>query len=361
MSTTGIGIIGCGVISGIYLKNIARLPGLELRGVADQRPEAAQAASDAHGVPALSVDALLARDDIDIVVNLTIPAAHATVGRRVLDAGKHLYLEKPLSATFGEAHDLMERAEAKGLRVGSAPDTFMGGGHQAARALLDEGRIGRPIGGSATLMLPGHERWHPNPNFYYAAEGGGPLMDMGPYYLTALVNLLGPVAEVVALAARPRDVRIIGTGPRAGETVPVDVDTHISGSLRFGNGAIVQISMSFDVAAHWHAPIEIYGTEGSMKLPDPNRFDGEVELSDGECVAASSRGWGDDNWRGVGLSDMAAAIREARPHRADGTRALHVLEVIEALHASARERRATSIQTTCARPEPMPAQQEELA
>ncbi|WOI57824.1 Gfo/Idh/MocA family oxidoreductase [Palleronia sp. LCG004] len=350
---SGIGIIGCGVISGIYLENMARFPDLELRAVADLRPEAAEKAAAAHGVEALSVDALLAREDIDIVLNLTIPAAHAEVGRRVLEAGRHLYLEKPLAASVAEAREMLDLAEARGLRVGCAPDTFLGGGHQAARAALDEGAVGRPLGGSATMMVAGHERWHPNPDFYYSDPGGGPLMDMGPYYVTALVQLLGPVAEVAALSSRPRDARQIATGDRAGESVPVEVDTHILGILRFESGALVQLGMSFDVAGHWHAPLEIYGTEGSMKLPDPNRFDGQVELTGDRVLQAADRPHGDGNWRGLGLAEMAAAIREGRPHRADGALALHVLEVIEGVHGAAATRMTVGIDSRPPRPEPM--------
>lgn len=353
MRDTGIGIIGCGVISGIYLENIARLPGLSLRAVADAKPEAAQAAADRHGVPALSVQQLLSRDDIDIVVNLTVPVAHGPVGRQVLEAGKHLYLEKPLCATLTEAQDLLRSGDERGLRIGCAPDTFLGGGHQAARAALDEGRIGRAVGGSATLMLAGHERWHPNPDFYYSRPGGGPLMDMGPYYLTSLVNLLGPVREVASMSSRPRPERRIATGARAGATVPVEVDTHILGLLAFDSGAIVQIAMSFDVVGHWHSPIEIYGTEGSMRVPDPNRFDGVVEFSDGASLAAADRAYGANNWRGVGLADMAAAIKADRPHRVSGALALHVIEIIDALHRAAGAKRTIRIESDCDRPQPL--------
>ncbi|SPJ24147.1 Gfo/Idh/MocA family protein [Palleronia abyssalis] len=348
---TGVGIVGCGVISGIYLDNVARLPGLDLRAVADAKPSVAKAVGKARQVPALSVDDLLAREDIDIVVNLTIPAAHAPVGRKVLEAGKHLYLEKPLSATLAEAQDLTQMAADRGLRIGCAPDTFMGGGHQTARAALDSGRIGRAIGGSATMMVAGHERWHPSPDFYYSDPGGGALMDMGPYYLTALINLLGPVREVASLATRPRTERRIATGDRAGESVSVEVDTHLLGLLAFEQGALVQMAMSFDVQAHWHSPLEIYGTDGSMRLPDPNRFDGEVGFGDGSVMAASDRAYGADNWRGIGLADMAEAIGKDRDHRASGALALHVLEVIDALHRAAEARRTIPITSDCIRPQ----------
>ncbi|WP_372922912.1 Gfo/Idh/MocA family protein, partial [Roseovarius sp.] len=230
MSTLGVGIIGCGVISGIYLKNAAFFPQIEVRAVADMRPEAAQERAAEFGVEAMTPEALMARDDIDIVLNLTIPAAHADVGHAAIAAGKHVYSEKPLTGTLDEAHRLTEAAAAAGVRLGCAPDTFLGGAHQTARALVDAGRIGQPTAGTATLMLPGHEAWHPNPDFYYV-PGGGPLLDMGPYYITAMVNLLGPVVRVSALASRGRDTRTIATGPRTGETFPVEVATHVAGVM----------------------------------------------------------------------------------------------------------------------------------
>ncbi|RNF35687.1 Gfo/Idh/MocA family protein [Paracoccus methylarcula] len=352
MTGLGIGIIGCGVISDIYMQNAAIFPQLSLRAVADLVPEAAQAKADAHGVAAMTPAELLARDDIDIVLNLTIPAAHVEVGLAALDAGKHVYSEKPLAGSVREARQLVLAAAEKGLRIGCAPDTFLGGAHQTARALLDSGRIGRATAGSATLMLPGHERWHPNPDFYYAGPGAGPLFDMGPYYITAMLNLLGPVRRVSALASRGRDHRIIAQGPRAGESVPVEAATHVAGVMEFANGALVQIVTSFDVRAHRHSPLELYGTDGSLLIPDPNRFDGDVELFDGEwCVQDMNHAHGDGNYRGLGLADMAAAITEGRPHRANGELALHALDVIESLLASADSGKAVTLSTSCERPE----------
>ncbi|NDW06954.1 Gfo/Idh/MocA family protein [Jiella pacifica] len=353
MKAVGIGIVGCGVISDIYLKNAALFPQISVRAVADRLPEAAQARGEAYGVAALTVPELLAREDVEIVLNLTIPAAHAEVGHAALAAGKHVYSEKPLAATLREAAALSRTAAEAGLRLGCAPDTFLGGAHQTARALVDAGRIGRPVAGTATLMVAGHERWHPNPDFYYA-PGGGPLFDMGPYYITAMVNLLGPVARVSALASRSRDRRTIATGPRAGETVAVEVDTHIAGLMEFQSGALVQIVTSFDVKAHRHAPLELYGEEGSLLIPDPNRFDGTVELFDGEWRPQPTlHAHGDGNYRGLGLADMAAAIAAGRPHRASGELALHVLEVMEALLASAKAGTSIGIRSTCARPTPL--------
>ena len=353
MTPLGIGIIGCGVISDIYLKNAARFPQLALRAVADLRPVAAEAKATAHGIDALTPNALLARDDIDIVVNLTVPAAHLKVGLAALRAGKHVYSEKPLAVSMAEARQLADLATARSLRIGSAPDTFLGGAHQTARALVDGGAIGRPVAGTATLMLAGHERWHPNPDFYYQGPGAGPLFDMGPYYITAMVNLLGPVRQVSAMSARSHDSRTIATGPRAGQPVAVDAQTHVAGVLGFASGALVQIVTSFDVRAHTHSPLQLYGTDASLLIPDPNRFDGEVMLShaDGWQAQPLTHAHGDDNYRGLGLADMAEAIAHDRPHRASGDLALHVLDVIETLLEAARTGRTLTLSTECARPD----------
>lgn len=352
----GIGVIGCGVISDIYLRRIGDFPQLRLVAVADMRAEAAEARAAQYGCPALTPSALLDRDDVDIVLNLTIPAAHADVSLAALAAGKHVYSEKPVTATTADAARVLDAAEAAGLRVGCAPDTFLGGAHQTAREAVDAGLIGRPTSGTATMMVGGHERWHPNPDFYYARAGGGPLMDMGPYYITAMVNLLGPVARVTAFAGAARTERTIATGPRAGRTVPVETPTHIAGVMEFASGALIQIVTSFDVAAHGHAPLELYGTAGSLTIPDPNRFDGTVRLfrTGGQWEdLPTTFGHGDDNWRGLGLADMAGAILENRPHRASGTLARHVLTVIEALLTSATEGRAIDVAHPCPRPDPM--------
>lgn len=354
MTPLGIGLIGCGNISGIYLQNMGLFPQIELRAVADLSPEAAEAKGREAGVPAMTPEALMAREDVDIVLNLTIPAAHVEVGLAALEAGKHVYSEKPMAGTVADARRLTEAAEGRGLRLGCAPDTFLGGGHQTARALVDAGRIGAPTAGTATLMLAGHERWHPNPDFYYAGQGAGPLFDMGPYYVTAMVNLLGPVRRVTAFAAAGRDTRIIASGPRAGESVPVEVPTHITGVMEFASGALVQVVTSFDVKAHRHAPLELYGTEGSLLIPDPNRFDGTVELFGEDWEPQQMRhAHGDGNYRALGLADMAVAIATGRPHRASGDLALHALDVMESLLASADLGRAVELSTTCERPAPL--------
>lgn len=355
MTALGIGIIGCGVISDIYLKNARAFPQLDLRAVADLRPETAQQKAAAHGVEALSPADLLARDDIDVVLNLTVPAAHLEVGLAALAAGKHVYSEKPLAVSAADARKMADTAAGRGLRIGCAPDTFLGGAQQLVRALLDDGRIGTPVAGTATLMLPGHERWHPNPDFYYAGAGAGPLFDMGPYYITAMVNLLGPVRKVSAMASAARQSRVIATGPRQGQAVPVEAMTHVAGVLEFTCGALVQIVTSFDVRAHQHTPLELYGTEGSVLIPDPNRFDGSVSLfrqSEWQPQPAT-HAFGEGNHRGLGLAEMADAIIAGRPHRASGDLALHALDVIESLLVSAETGTARLVASTCARPDAM--------
>ena len=352
----GVGIIGCGVISGAYLQAAQWFPQLEIRALADLDPAAAEARGEEFGIGALPVEALLAQDEIEIVLNLTIPQAHVAVGRAALAAGKHVYLEKPLGVGCAEAQTLLEDAAARGLLVGCAPDTFLGGGHQTARRLLDEGAIGEVVGGTAFLMLAGHERWHPNPDFYYAREGGGPMLDMGPYYITDLVNLLGPVAEVAAFGRVGRSPRVIRSGPRAGSAVPVECTTHIAGLMRFAGGAIVQIATSFEVWAHKHMPLELYGTGGSLAVPDPNRFGGPVELcaaDGGWQIMPTSHGYANGNYRGLGLADLAAALRAGRPHRASGALAYHVLEVMEALVRASEGAGIVGVRSRVARPAPL--------
>jgi predicted dehydrogenase len=243
------------------------------------------------------------------------------------------------------------------LRLGCAPDTFLGGAHQAARALIDDGAIGRPVGGSAFFMCPGHERWHPDPGFYYLA-GGGPMLDMGPYYITDLVNLLGPVEQVIGVATRTRAERTIASEPLRGTRIPVEVATHVTGVLRFAGGAAVSVTLSFDVVGHKHVPLEIYGESGSLIVPDPNGFGGAVEIAEVDATwreVPNRRPYADANYRSLGLADMAQAIRSGRPHRASGALALHALEVMEAFQASSDSGRAIDVASRPERPAPMPA------
>jgi predicted dehydrogenase len=351
----GVGIIGCGVIAGAYLEAAKRFPQIRVVALADRDPAAAEARGQAFGIPAVAVDALLADPAVEIVLNLTIPVAHVPVGLAAIAAGKHVYAEKPLAVSVVEGRRLVEAAATAGLRLGSAPDTFLGGSHQTARALVDQGRIGQVFGGTAFLMLAGHERWHPSPDFYYVRDGGGPVMDMAPYYLTDLVQLIGPVAEVTARGTVCRQPRTIATGPRTGQAVPVDCLTHLAGTLVFESGAIVQLAMSFEVWGHKHTPIELYGSAGSMLVPDPNRFDGTVMClaPGGEWQAMPmTHGYGDGNHRILGLVDMAVAIREGRPHRASGDLALHVLEIMAGLIEAAESGGTVRVTSRPKRPAP---------
>lgn len=357
MNKVGIGIIGCGNISDAYLKAAAAFPLLDIRGLADIRPGAAEAAAAKYGLKAQSVDALLRDDNVEIVVNLTIPAAHVEVGLQALAAGKHVHSEKPLGLTVAQASLLLEAAGPRGLRVGCAPDTFLGGGHQTCRALVDSGILGTVVAGTAFFMCPGHERWHPNPAFYYQA-GGGPMLDMGPYYITALVNLIGPVARVMGMASRSRDRRLITSEPLKGQMMDVTVATHVAGTLEFVNGAIVSIATSFDVPKHTCKPIELHGTQASLQVPDPNRFGGPVLIAQpGQDWAELplTHGYGDGNFRSLGVADMAHALRSGRAHRASGELALHVLEVMEAFQPSSDSGRQVQISSRPPRPAALPA------
>jgi predicted dehydrogenase len=356
MERVGIGIIGCGFISGAYLKAASAFPILDIRALADLDPSAAEARGQEFGVHAMSVEELLRDPGIEIVLNLTVPKAHVEVALKAIEAGKHVHSEKPLGIATAQARPLLARAAARKLRVGSAPDTFLGGSHQTCRKLIDEGRIGTPIAGTAFFMCPGHERWHPSPAFYYL-EGGGPMLDMGPYYITALVNLLGPVAGVAGAASRIRNERLITSEPLAGTRIPVEVATHVAGTLIFASGALVTIAMSFDVARHRHRPIELYGSEGALSVPDPNHFGGAIELSTAKedwREVPTEHLHADGNYRIIGVADMAHAIRSERPHRASGELAFHVLEVMQAFQESSDSRRHVDIKSRPQRPAMLP-------
>lgn len=353
--TVGIGIIGCGTISPAYLKAAKSFPILDIRGLADVNAEVAAARAAEFGLRAMTVEALLADPSIEIVVNLTIPKVHVAVGLRVIAAGKHVHSEKPLGIATAEARRLLEAAAAVGVRVGCAPDTFLGGAHQTCRKLVDAGAIGTPVGGTAFFMCPGHERWHPAPAFYYLA-GGGPMLDMGPYYITDLVNLLGPVAKVAGMTTMPRRTRTITSQPLAGTTVPVEIPTHVAGTLQFVSGAVVSMTMSFDVPKHRHLPLELYGTDAALIVPDPNFFGGQIEhaKTGGDWMpVATEHAYADANYRIIGVADMAHAIRENRPHRASGALAFHVLEVMEAFNRSSESGGFVAIGSRPQRPEPM--------
>ncbi|WP_309073546.1 Gfo/Idh/MocA family oxidoreductase [Paenarthrobacter sp.] len=347
-----VGVIGCGAIIAQYLANFRRLDSINLVAVADLDPARAQAVADSYdGVRALTVDDLLAADDVDLVLNLTIPAAHADIALRAIAAGKSVYGEKPLAATTAEARQVLDAAAAAGVVVGCAPDTVLGTGIQTARKAIDDGLIGSPVSATATMATPGHERWHPNPDFYYQ-PGGGPLLDMGPYYVSALVTLLGPVVSVVGAASHTRNERTIGSGPRQGQKVPVDIDSHVTGVLVHESGALSTLFMSFDAVKTKSPNIEIHGETGSLMVPDPNYFEGDVQLfalgaEDWETLPVSA-GYVDSG-RGFGIADLAATPAGQEP-RAGGQLAFHALDVMESVLESAKNGQAVAIKSTASRP-----------
>ncbi|MCX8454431.1 Gfo/Idh/MocA family protein [Paenarthrobacter ureafaciens] len=351
-----VGIIGCGAIIAQYLSNFRRLDPVNLVAVADLDPARAQAVADSYeGVRAVSVEELLAADDVDLVLNLTIPAAHADVALKAIANGKSVYGEKPLAATTEEARQVLDAARAAGVVVGCAPDTVLGTGIQTARKAIDDGLIGAPISATATMATPGHERWHPNPDFYYQ-PGGGPLLDMGPYYVSALVTLLGPVVSVVGAASHTRNERTIGSGPREGQKVPVDIDSHVTGVLVHASGALSTLFMSFDAVKTKSPNLEIHGEKGSLVVPDPNHFDGEVQLfalgaEDWETLPVSAGYM--DSGRGFGIADLAATPAGQEP-RAGGGLAFHALEVMESVLESAKSGQSVSIKSTAQRPPAVP-------
>jgi predicted dehydrogenase len=341
--STKVGIVGCGNISEIYLRNSRRLADIEVVAVSDINKQRAQASADEFQIPkVLSIPELLAEEEIDIVVNLTIPEAHAEVALATLEAGKNPYNEKPLAIRREDGRKMLELAGAKGLRVGCAPDTFLGAGLQTCRQLMDSGAIGTAVGATAFMTCRGHESWHPDPGFYYKA-GGGPMFDMGPYYLTALVALLGPARRVTGSSRISFPERTITSQPKLGTKIRVEVPTHVAAVIDFEGGAVCSMIMSFDV---WEADlpqIEIYGSEGSLSIPDPNGFGGTVRLwrhdtrESREMPLASKFV---ENWRGLGVADMALALRDGRPHRANGDLAYHVLDIMQSIHDASQRREA---------------------
>lgn len=363
----GVGIIGCGNISAAYLRLAPLFKGLEIRAVADMNPAAAAARAKEFGVRAETVAGLLASNDIDMVVNLTIPDAHFGVTKSILEAGKHAYSEKPMVLSLAEGEELRALAAAKGLRVGSAPDTFLGGAHQAARAAIDAGKIGTVVAGTAHVMSHGMEHWHPNPDFFFL-PGGGPMLDLGPYYVTNLIQLIGPVKRVAALTSMASPTRTITSEPRRGEVIPVKTPTNIHALLEFANGAAITLSTSWDVWAHRHGNMELYGTEGTLFVPDPNWFSGKVEIARRDGVISElgqpehpfgipnqdNHGVMKANYRTAGLADMAAAINEGRPHRCALELALHAVDVMTAVLRSGETGQMITLTTTCARPDALP-------
>lgn len=356
MEKTKVGVIGCGNISDIYLTNLPQFEAVAVAACADLDPARAEAKAAQYGVRALSVDALLHDPEVELVVNLTVPAAHAEVNQAALETGKHVYGEKPLTIEREAGRRLLEQAEARGRRVGGAPDTFLGGGLQTCRHLIDSGVIGEPLACSAFMGSSGPDSWHPNPHFFFQ-PGAGPLFDMGPYYLTALVALLGPIRRVTGLARASSAERVAGHAALRGQRIPVNVATHVIGALEFAAGPLGTLVTSFDIAGHEQPCLEIYGREGTLSVPDPNTFGGPVRV-----LLRGQHAWEDAplthgytaNSRGLGVADLALAARSGRPHRASGALAFHVLDLMHAILESAQTGRAVEVNSQCARPAPLP-------
>lgn len=351
-----VGFIGTGNIAPAYIRHSRPYEILDLVACSDLDNERAQAFANEHGLRAMTVAEMLADPEIELIVNLTVPKVHAEVNMLVIEAGKHVYCEKPFAVTREDGQKVLQRAKEKGVLTGCAPDTFLGGGGQTCRKLIEDGVIGEPVAATAFMVGHGPESWHPNPFFYYDV-GGGPMFDMGPYYLTALVNLLGPIARVTGSTRASFNERTATSKQWNGTKIPVHTTTHLTGTLDFTTGAIATIIMSFDVWAHKLPIIEIYGSEGTLAVPDPNTFGGAIRL------------WKQGEWteipfthptevgRGTGVADMAYAIRSGRPHRASGELAYHVLDVMASFDESSQAGQHVAIASaaTTAQPAALPA------
>lgn len=355
MKKMRIGIVGCGDISGIYLKNLTEMyHEVEVVHVCDVVAERVEAAAKEYSIARHSTDMkdLMNDPDVDIVLNLGRTFDHYAISEAALNAGKHVYSEKPLGITLEEGKKLIALAKEKGLHIGCAPDTFLGGAFQTCRKIIESGMIGDLVGASAFMVCRGHESWHPNPGFYYK-PGGGPMLDMGPYYITTLINLMGGIKRVTGMARKTFPVRTITSQPHYGDTIDVEVDTHVNGLMEFENGAIGSILTTFDVYNSKAPSIEIYGTEGTLQVPDPDWFGGEIKLYRPETEEYSvipSMFPYDGNCRGLGLADMAKAIQTGREIRVSGERALHVLEVMCGFIKSSEEHRHIDIETPYTKP-----------
>jgi predicted dehydrogenase len=356
MTNIKLGIIGCGNISNAYFSACKRFPFMQVTSCADLVFAAAEAKAKEHGCSAVTIDALLADPEISVVINLTIPQAHAATDLRILNAGKSVFSEKPFALTRAEGEAVVALAKLKQLRVGCAPDTVMGAAVQTCRKLIDDGEIGSPLSFQANMLCGGHESWHPSPEFYYQ-KGGGPMFDMGPYYLHALITLLGPVKRVQGMTRVSYPTRTITSQPKNGTIVPVEVPTHIVAVLEFHNGVIGHLTTSFDIKHGANAPaIEIYGTHGSLSVPDPNGTGGAVKLR-----TAKYADWVEirhthpyrEGSRGVGVADMVVAMRNGRPHRANDEIAMHALDIMQAVHEASDTGRQVLLTSTCVRPEAM--------
>lgn len=349
----GVGVIGAGVISKQYLDNLTAFPDLKVHVISDLFEEAAESRAKEYGIAEWGAPELaLNHPDVEVIVNLTIPAAHVEVATAAVNAGKHVWTEKPISLDRESGHALLKAADAAGIRLGTAPDTFLGAGLQTALRMIRRGDIGTPLTAMTTFQTPGPESWHPNPAFLFQ-HGAGPLFDMGPYYLTALIQAFGSIRKVAAVGSKAKDVRIIGSGPRAGEEFAVEVPTHVSAMAQFESGASSHSVFSFESPRVRMGFVEITGTEATLSLPDPNYFTGDIRLwragdEDWTTVAAT----GPANGRGMGVLDMARSIRAGVPHRATGDLGYHVLDSMVAITESIRN--GTFIDVTSSTPASAP-------
>lgn len=364
----GIAVVGCGNISDQYLTNLVRFPDVTVVACADIDLTRAAAQAAKYGVPhSADLATVLEMPNVELIVNLTVPAVHASVALQAIRSGRHVYGEKPFALSVEEARTIMAAAAEHGVQLGNAPDTFLGAGLQTARRVIEAGRIGTPISAKATFGYPGPDKWHPNPEFLFQ-KGGGPVLDMGPYYLTALVQLFGPVKTVSAFGRRAQDRRVIGSGPRAGEAFDVEVDSQVSALLEFGSGPIATARFSFDEPISTRE-LEIHGTDGAVQLPDPNRFDGSVLLCRTDRPKKTPNDWlesptesdwtelraeGSAEGRGMGALDMARAVRSGGTPRAGADLAMHVLDIMESIARSAASNQTIALSTSCAVAEPLP-------
>lgn len=362
----GVGIMGAGNISAAYLKLAPLFRNLEVRGIADIKPEAAKARADEFKVKAQTPDELLKNSEIDVIVNLTIPSTHFSVSKDILSAGKHAYSEKPFVLSVEEGRQLKALADERKLKVGSAPDTFLGGAHQQARAIIDSGKVGRIASGTMHVLSRGMEHWHPNPDFFFQ-PGGGPILDLGPYYITDLISLVGPVKRVTAFTGMARAEReVTAEGPFKGTFIKVGTPTTIHAVLEFMNGALITLGASWDVSSHGHHNIELYGTEGTVYVPDPNFFNGDIVVTDRagtkEKVTPWEHPFGVPNWgldtpnpranyRNAGLADMMDSVETGRAARCGLDVALHAVDVMTSILRAGETGQVITLSTTCARPE----------
>ena len=368
-----IGVIGCGNIAETYFRSKEYFNNIDFICCADINESVAKKCADQHSIKYQTVDELLNNDDVEIVLNITIPQAHYNVTKKTLLSGKHSYCEKPLSITFDQGKELVDLAKKNKLYLGNAPDTFLGGGGQLARKFIDEGKIGNVILGQFIFGFPGVETFHHNPDSWYQ-KGGGPVMDMGPYFFTMLVHLLGPVKNVRGRGIKIKDHRTIETGPRKNETINVETPTSYMASLEFHNGAIIQFLLSFDIINHQQNHMELYGTKGSIIVPDPNMFGGPVIISNnqnglweeysteemfiGKTNILNHSGRSNEapkqsNYRGVGLSEMIQAIESKTINRCNGELALHILDIIESTINASKNANQIDLKTTCLKPKPL--------